>query len=322
MISANPSSDGVRRFRPAFVHDVGGVWLAIDDLQPVAVALNSAGKVLDIASWSRIPAPQQVAWPWRRVLAVGSAVWVQDRPDGPTVRIDVAAAGNLSVTQTEAPETTAAPTPPAYSRFARSGEFEATDGTGWRFASVLDDFRWTSEVRRVSADDTTTWSLGPGSIVSWATAGPAAAVCVRRAPKRPWVFRPDHDLILLGADTPAIALPDGLDVTELCWPRPSAGHVAGLLADYLAFTVGDCRTAIESGATDVGFTVRDLDGLPRIETTFRLGEPGPRVVHVDEPVDELGRLVGLQFLNIALDEDMNGSPLYRRTFESDSTVYL
>jgi hypothetical protein len=322
LISANPSSDGVRRFRPTFVHDVGGVWLATDDLQPVAVALSAGGEVVDVVSWNRIPAPQQVAWPWRRVHAVGSAVWVQDRPDGPTVRIDVSAAGNLSVAQAPPPEIMAAPAPPAYSRFARSGEFEAGDGTGWRFASVLDDFRWTSEVHRVGADGTTAWSLGAGSIVSWATAGPAAAVCVRRAPKRPWAFRPDHDLILLGANSPAIAVPDGLDVTELCWPRPSADHVAGLLADYLPFTVGECRTAIQSGATDVGFTVRDLDGLPRIETTFRLSEPGPRFVHVDEPVDELGRSVGLQFLNIMLDEDLNGSRLYRRAFEPDSTVFL
>ena len=111
-------------------------------------------------------------------------------------------------------------------------------------------------------------------------------------------------------------------VAELCWPLPDRKQVALLLARYLPFTVGECRTVLESGGIDVEFGVRDMDGLPRIETSFRLDPSGPRFVHVDEPVDELGRSTGLSFFTVLLDEDINASPLYERTSETDAPIYL
>jgi hypothetical protein len=308
--------DVPRHFRPSFVHHADGIWVAVDDLQPVAVALDQDGAVLDVVSWRDVPAPREITWPWRQVQALGSTVWVHDRPAGPTVRIEVVAGGRLAVTPSEPAERAPGMTV-TYNRFSRSG---ASPTAGWRFASNLADHRWTAEVHR---DGAGSWPLGPGSIIDWATAGTTAAVCVRRADKRPWAFRPAHDLVLVGGpDGPVTALPGGLDVTELCWPLPDHKQVALLLARYLPFTVAECRTVLEAGGTDVGFSVRDLDGLPRIETTFRLDPAGPRFVHVDEPVDELGRPTGLSFFTVLLDEDINGSPLYERASETDAPIYL
>lgn len=307
-----------RFFRPAFVHRAGETWVAVDDLQPVAVALDATGDVLDVVSWQDVPAPREIDWPWRQVQASGSELWVHDRPSGPTVRIGVSAAGALTVAPSTLPQRAPGMTV-GYSRFARSG----TADPGWRFTSRLDDFRWTAEVERTRAGDSRTWPLGPGSLIRWSTTGEQAAVCVRRADKRPWAFRPRHDLLLVGAESgPVTALPEGLDVAERCWPLPDRKQVALLLARYLPFTVSECRTVLEAGGTDVEFSVRDLDGLPRIETTFRLDPSGPRFVHVDEPVDELGRPTGLNFYTVLLAEDINGSRMYERTSEADAPIYL
>jgi hypothetical protein len=294
----------VRLFRPSIVVAVPGGWLAVDEQQPVAVELDPTGRHRNTVSWNRLPAPTQFGWPRREVAVAGGSVWVHDRPDGPTVRIARTPAAGL--------DATAEPLPPraagevrAYTRFALSGE---PGGAGWRVRSELDGYRWTASVERGDQ----VWSLGERSITSCAVSGATAAVCLRRAPKRPWAFRPHHQLVLLEEGVPPVdALPDGLDVGEMSWPAPSSADVDRALADYLPFTVAECRQAVAAGATDVRFEVADLDGLPTITTTFGWGPDGTRFVRVDEPLDEVGRLVGYRALGIVLDEDLRGSDLLR-----------
>jgi hypothetical protein len=142
-----PSYDQIvpRHFRPSFVHRAGDNWVAVDDLQPVAVALDQGGAVLDVVSWRGAPAPREITWPWRQVQALGSTVWVHDRPAGPTVRIEVASGGRLTVAPGELPARAPGMTVD-YSRFSRSAVLD----TGWRFTSGLTGFRWTAEVERTT----------------------------------------------------------------------------------------------------------------------------------------------------------------------------
>lgn len=292
-----------RQFRPSFVVGLPGGWLAVDEQQPVAVAVDPAGDVLDVVSWNRSAAPERFDWPRREVVTNGRTVWVHDRPDGPTVRIERGPAGGLTATAEPVPERSPDQAR-SYSRFSLSREL-----TGWRFSSLSIDHQWTAQAEHGDR----VWSLGDGSIISCAVAGGTAAVCVRRAPKRPWTFRPDHHLVLLdGGGTMTSALRDGLDTAELSWPGPGRGAVDRALADYLPFTIGECRQAEAAGAADVRFEVADLDGLPTVATSFRWGPDGTRFVRVDEPVDEIGRVVGFRALGIILDEDLRGSDLYRR----------
>src|SRR4051812_8993346 len=92
-----------REFRPAFVTDLAGGWLAVDEQQPVAVAVDATGEVVDIISWPGLPAPQRFEWPRREVVADGFSVWVHDRPDGPSVRIGGGPERGFSVTPTPLP---------------------------------------------------------------------------------------------------------------------------------------------------------------------------------------------------------------------------
>jgi hypothetical protein len=292
-----------RQFRPSFVVGLPVGWLAVDEQQPIAVAVDPTGDVLDVVSWNRLPVPERFDWPRREVVTDGRTTWVHDRPDGPTVRIDLGPAGALTVTAGPLPERSP-DLARSYSRFALSREL-----TGWRFSSLPIDHRWTAQAEHGDQ----VWSLGDGSITSCAVAGAAAAVCVRRAPKRPWTFRPDHHLVLLdGGGSTTTALRDGLDTVELSWRGPDRDAVDRALTDYLPFTIGECRQAAAAGATDLRFEVADLDGLPTIATSFRWGPDGTRFVRVDEPLDEVGRIVGFQALGIILDEDLRGSDLYHR----------
>src|SRR4051794_20647654 len=295
-----------RTFRPALVAAVRGMWLAVDEIQPVAVSLARTGDVVDVISWNDLPPPQAVGWPTRELITDGSTAWVRDQPDGPVVRIDAATTGSLTVQPVSAvPDLVGAAR--SHARFGLNRDL-AGDEVSWSFRSRLVDFRWEAQVVRTTVAAERSWSLGAGGISSCAAAGTAAAACVSRATKRPWTFRPDRDLFLVAVQgDPVVALPhDALDITARCWPRPSPGRIQEALAEYLPFTLAESRSAMAAGASDVQIRLSGLADLPAVETSFRWGEPDRRYVRVDQPVDELGRSFGLRFLNIALAEDIAG----------------
>jgi hypothetical protein len=298
-----------RAFRPATVAAVRGSWLAVDEIQPVAVALGPDGEVLDVASWNDVAPPPQIGWPTRWLVTDGSgAAWVRDEPAGPGVRLEVTPAGALAVEQQAPP----APGPGVTRAYARLGLSRELTGAcaSWGFRSRLIGSRWEAEAQRSGPGGERSWSLGAGAVSSCAVTATAAAACVSRATKRPWTFRPARDLVVVGVDGgPRVVLRHGdLDVADRCWPAPSGDRVRAALAEYLPFSVAEARTAVLAGAEDVELHVRGFAGLPEIETSFRWR--GSRYTRVDEPLDELGRSAGFRFLNIDLHEDMTSSDLF------------
>lgn len=288
--------DSLRYFRPSLVARVDDRYLAIDDIQPVAVLVSEVGLVLGHVAWTDLPAPRARDWPHRDVVTDGSTVWVRDLPGGPLVRIEA-----LSATSAD-PDEVPARIAELHSRFARS--FTTAHGaTRWVCASALDGLRWTATVNFESVTSSASWLLGSGSITSVATSETTAAVCVRRADKRPWQFLPAHDLYVLGSDgSEHLAVRhDQIDITRLCWPAEPAGNIG----EYLPYSLSQCQAAIRYGATDVQLTVHDVETRPIIEIAFTLD--GARYMRFDEPVDELGRMWGgMRDLGISMEEDLAG----------------
>lgn len=77
----------MRTLRPGAVFALGaGVWV-VDELQPVAVVLDPGAGTQRTVSWRELPPAPVRAWPPPQVLSDGGALWAQQEPSGPLVRI-------------------------------------------------------------------------------------------------------------------------------------------------------------------------------------------------------------------------------------------
>lgn len=280
---------GVRQLAPQFLPVVGSYVVAVDRAQPVAVTLSPTGEVRDAVSWAgAVPPPSAAAWPNRRIAVDGDRVVVQDLPDVRPVSVAVRRDGALVVTPLREE-------PDASWQYPRLLGAVPRSAGPWEFRSYRDGYRLRAEVVRP-----TTWSLGRGSIVTHAVLEDVAVVAVRRADVRPWVFAPQHELLVIDGEPVAVA---PIDISALCWPSPRA-DVIPLLSEYLPFTLGQASVLRKRGGRDVRIHVAGLDSHLVVELEFGLdGEPGRRFVRRDEPLDELGNVAGLAFLNIILDDE-------------------
>src|SRR4051794_8771010 len=87
-----------RSFEPHFVFAVGPWFVAVDRIQPVAVALSADGQVCGPVSWADlVAAPLVSPWPSRRAVVVADRVVVQDLPDGTPITLAVEATGRVRV---------------------------------------------------------------------------------------------------------------------------------------------------------------------------------------------------------------------------------
>lgn len=268
-----------------FLPVVGGRVVAVDRLQPVAALLATDGTPLDVVSWAarRDPPPEWV-WPNRRVAVLGDRVLVQDLPDERPVALVV---GDGRFRRVE----DAADTGPAW-RHPRL--FAAIPRTvdGWIFGAQRTGNRLWCWVER----DGRRWAAGAGSVVAHATDPSWTVAAIRRAPVQPWAFSPAHELVALAAGpegpvpTPVAPIP----VDGHCWPV--RGDRDRALAEYLPWTENLQRVIAAHGGRDVRRTVHG----PSVDISFRVGDH--HLVLHDEPLDELGRPVGLHFWGTGIDD--------------------
>lgn len=232
---------------------------------------------------------------------------MQDLPDEPVIGVSVRSDGSLVVES-------GSPFPEeggVYRRLwtappVRGGEVDAR----WRFQSHLDRVFWSADV---SFDNASVHFASPASIVSRATHGATAAVCLQREDKRPFPLRPSSELHLLTAGDHGLvdAAVEELDISARCW-RPTVDRPRAQrdLSEYLAFSLGDLAVLEELGAQAPEVSIHGVGLSTVVETRFRLVE-FPTVVFCrrDVPFDELERLCGLRDMGVLLDEDLNGSAL-------------
>ncbi len=317
-----------RLFRPALVCPLGGYYLAVDEVQPVAVIVSQAGKILDVGSWEHLEPPATgSAWPRRRLSFNESTAWLSDLPDGPSAALRIDSTAQLSVSQSDPPEASAQTTT-RYSKYSLSHSSNGSNSTHWTYLSQLDWFHWNSGVQLETGTLLHTWDLGSGSITSYATVEATTAVCVRRAHKRPWGFRAPYDLYLLsgvnsGDHSPIRVAP--LDISSRRWvPASSASDHSEVIARYLKYSLAEYQAALRAGARAVKLDLEGLDVDPVIELSFTLDStPGIRYRRIDRPLNELGiESGGLRDLGIFLEEDLSGGVVAFGGGEGRSELFI
>ncbi|MGH8930246.1 MAG: hypothetical protein ACRDZO_06320 [Egibacteraceae bacterium] len=287
--------------------------MAIDKVQPVAVVVSPRGEVRCVASWARQVAPSSSSpWPNRRIAAEPGRLLIQDLPDGPVVSASVGPDGSVVAEPVAGSSRLLDSVVFTYPRLFRAPQGDREQSVeGWRFSSRLDGVRWSARVELVRGASPSTWSAGPGSIVAYAVHDGAAAICVRRAGRRPWQFNPVHDLYVLESGRSGISRPipvPAIDISDGCWPRTvGSAELARLLPEYLPYSIAESDAAARWGGRDVRICLDRLDSHPVITLSFGLADvPNVRFCRLDEPVNELGHVAGLRALNVFLDEDLNG----------------
>lgn len=303
-----------RHLRPSLVCWIGSAYLAVDEIQPVAATISTNGELLSLVCWNHLPLPSSTAWPRRSVSSEGSTAWVRDLPDGPAVRLDLLPTGKLECSLAELSDVPVRVG--ARSRYSIDRCRVSHDPWQWLYLSPLTGLGWESRVQLTVTGQkllNMSWNLGSGAITSHAVAGSTTAVCIRRALKRPWDFHATYDLYIIHPDrtAPVEALRgDQIDISSLRWQIAPRVNNDRTLLRYLPYTLSECRGAMRAGATDVQFTVRNIDAYPVIEISFLLASKGDaRFRRIDEPFNELGvESGGLRDLGIFLEEDLQ-SPL-------------
>lgn len=267
-----------------FLFVVRDCVVAVDRLQPVAALLSPTGVLLDVTSWAEHSnAPEEWVWPNRRVAAGEDTVVVQDLPDGRAVGLVVGAGRFDRIDAADAEQTWRHP--------RLFGAVPTTFGA-WTFEGQRTNDRWWSWVER----DGHRWTAGEGSFVARAVTEEWAVTAIRRAPVRPWAFRPQHELVLLTAGATGLvpAQIEPIDVAPHCWPRrPDADQA---FRDYLPWSENLARVIQNEGGRDVRLVVE----APNVDIHFT--QHGFRYLLHDEPLDELGRPAGLRFWDTGIDD--------------------
>jgi hypothetical protein len=305
-----------RFFAPGFVALVAPYFVAVDIVQPVAVVVSQHGELVSIESWAHhVAAPSESSWPNRRFGIASDRLLVQDLPVGEVVSLAVESDATMTTRVVPASSFSRPGVSVKHPRMLSAPRGNrAESGEGWHFSSRVHRYRWSAEVAFRRGGAATSWPVENGSIVARAWRDLNAAVCVRRGPSRPWEFDPAYELFVLRAGrsggVESIQVPP-IDVTERCWNRKvDPLELVRMVREYMDFALGGCRAAIKHGARDVRLELRQIESDPVIELSFELTSmPDVRVVRIDKPVNELGHLAGLRFLNITLEEDLGGSSL-------------
>ncbi|SFT95762.1 hypothetical protein SAMN04487904_115110 [Actinopolyspora lacussalsi subsp. righensis] len=330
--------DSKRPFRPGFICTTGSCFVAIDQVQPVAISLSPAGEVLDVTSWADQVSPAVTK---KRTIASGKdCVFVCDWPPSlsassgmrtpfATVVIAVAPSGQLSASVSECTEI---PPQSRRDRYLKDPKDTYTIEDihiieeiqqNWVFRIHLIGKNWHSEVlyetERIDFP-------APAHITSQAVLGNVAAMCVQRANKRPWTFRPKCDIQLATATEYGLTSTQisSIDIGHLCWPRERNGTaVRRELGQYLDFACGSLYAAISKGAYDPQIVVHGIGLDTVIELWFKLDVfPGIDFCRQDIPFDETGNIAGLRAYTIMLDEDIEFSILQGDFDTSGSVAYV
>lgn len=283
-----------RLLRAQFTVEIGGMFVAIDRSQPVAVFFGQDGSYYGSCSWAELTtAPSSAEWPNRRVARSGDELIVQDLPDGCLLRVSTSSRAATIVRDTS-----------------------GLEKLKWKYPKILgtpvkESGAWTLGTSRTGNRLTAHIGLGQdsisesGSLVDFAVIDEWAIAVIRRADVRPWLFEPNYSLVSLNSrrGISSVLVLSPVDIAELCWPRGTES--SHLLSGYLPFTMGQVECLRQSGARDLSVKIADFDSSPIIETRFRLNEfKNSRFVRRDKPIDELGNLAGLAFWNVTFGEDL------------------
>lgn len=307
-----------RMLRPSLVTTVGKAFLAVDEVQPVAVLLSPSGEVLDKVSWRDEiePVTERKGWPRRRLISWGNDVTILDEGCESWAHVSAESNKRLQLHPAVAISDLIAPSDSTASQTRISTNITFDRGeANWQATSQLDDLWWTSKIVIDLREDRCRrrWQFNEfGSITSGTLLddnAPTMAFCIRRAHKRPWQFRPEYSLVLTSRSADEVELLSirEIDITELCW-RQSYDYLrtARLMSDYISYSYAEYLSAHRAGATMVDIRIRSLDSLPVIELRFMLPQlPGTVFRRLDVPFDEVGAFgSGLRDLGIFLEEDL------------------
>lgn len=289
--------------RGQFVQAVGGMFVVIDCLQPVAAFFGPDGSHQGTCSWaSVVAAPLSMHWPNRRIACVGDEVVVQELPNGDACRISVARQESSVVRDP-------ADLKNLQWRYPKMLGTPAKGSGEWRFGTTRVRNRLTSHIDLGGSSVTRR-----GSLVDFAVGNERAIALVREADVRPWLLDPTHAILILDGQSgsPSATTCRPLDISGSCWPKRA--EWSRLLAEYLPFTMGQVEHLYRAGAKDVSVKVTELDTRPSIDVRFRLNASGDTwLVRHDEPIDELGNLAGLAFWNVSFGEDLPLSGIDERS---------
>jgi hypothetical protein len=309
-----------RAFAPQFVFVVGGWFVAVDRIQPVAVVLSTGGDLTSIVSWADlVAAPRVTPWPSRRIGAEGDRIVVQDLPDTPPVTLTIGPDGDARASTGPTPGEPLRPR--KRSQLWTAGPRTGDEAAPWSFGSALDGLAWSARIGRAGAADLDL----AGSIVDFGSAGETALACVQRVDKRPWPFDRHAQLLLLSTrDSEVVAHPvPNPDVGGLCWParyrdRPDTAA----LHEYLLFSLRQAGAVTDLGGRDPRLTVTGALDDPRIELAFQHADfPDREFRRVDRPFNELGNLgEGLRELHIGLHEDIETGVLAHCAARTDAPI--
>lgn len=306
-----------REVRPAYAGTVNGLFVLVDRVQPVLVAIGPDGDVVTVASWADlVPPPPQFAYYNRAVAFLPDRVVVHElvadraveyHPERGLTAVATPDGGNLQ-----------------WKHARRYAAADRVDPQGWSFRTVHPDDRgegWhasaTFRDRRVLRSERSR------AVIAAATQGDTAVVVLQESVKRPVRFSPRCRTVVLRADVPGGATDVELPpVTGLTWPRRPADHDA--LLDYLTFSQAGLAAALRTGSPDASLEVGTApSGLVTVTTGFSVPRLGPtRFCRRDEPFDELGNLAGCRELNVSLAEDIEFGLLEHLTDPDESVVWI
>lgn len=217
-----------RQLRPSYLAtDSIHLWV-VDDVQPVAALIDVASAaVIRLVTWRDIADPPPTAVPGaRRVVADGGSIVVVDEGSGDVIELTTTGAHPRPRSVWANYDLDRARRFSAAWRLGRhSAELDGPDRSTRRFAiaPTIGTARLEARTSMEVADGGRPVRIPLG--VGWVTAGLVVGgfgwACVRRAPLRPWTWRPAARLLRVAAEGAVDVLPD-LDIADISWPRPDA----------------------------------------------------------------------------------------------------
>jgi hypothetical protein len=268
-------------------------------VQPVAAVVDVASAAfIRLISWRDVVEAPSAADPGsRRVVADGGTVLVMDADADHVIELTAISARARPRSIWAGYDLEGAR---RFSAAWRSGrQTAALDGPGQRtrrFAIVPTPGTERLEARTsmeiTESGEPTQVPLGVGRVTAGLAVGGAGWVCVRRAPLRPWTWRPPASLLRVEAKEAVDVLPT-LDITELSWPRPDSAEL-DKAAERRFEQLRRWASAQPAHLTDVGVEIEAVElNAAGVDSTVNIVftapvRPGLKLVRTIELFDEVG----------------------------------
>lgn len=322
-------SDRYRYFRPTFLARIGLYIVVVDEIQPVALVFDEHASLMRTVGWAWAAGPAQAVWRPRTVATSGWSLWVDDGAGADVVRLDMSETATCDVQRVAALPSRGEAQHQPYVLWRSHLTIPAVGGT-WYTRSTLGDsgVSWYSSVQwRPNTSETAVreCDLGFGSIHAAVAYHESLFVAVRRAGKRPWVFRPPIDLLRLTPDgsVETVLAHDSFDVSSYCRGiSPHAPSAQSVVWDRLGHEMNSDHRDIPK-SSNIAFTVRDWNVDPVFELSFdHPARPGLRLVRRELLRTEFGFQQSAGDMSVFLWEDVMFEFFPPADWEQHGVLYI